>query len=100
MTTLISIYNSIDTMPLSKMKEKFITTFFNKQEYLITEIQKNQNNTNCKLFIEETKAFLINNEFCFVYIYQSPIERNQLLKKYARKQGSDLNDCSRSAYQQ
>jgi len=87
MTTFISIYNSIDTMPLSKLKEKYIATFFDKQEYLISEIQKNQNNASCKLFIEEAKAFLINNEFCFVYMYQNPIERNQLLKMYERKQG-------------
>jgi len=99
MTPSISIYNSIDTMPLSKLKEKYMATFFDQQQYLITEITKNQNNMNSKLFIEETKAFLICNEFCFVYIYQNPVERNQLLEKYVRKQGSDLNDCSRSAYQ-
>jgi len=86
MTTSISIYDSIDTMPLSKLKEKYIATFFDKQEYLITEIQKNQNNASCKLFIEEAKAFLICNEFCFVYIYQNSTEKNQLLTMYERKQ--------------
>lgn len=89
MTASFSIYNSIDNMPLSKLKGKYIATFFDKQEYLIIEINKNQSNTGCKLFIEETKAFLINNEFCFVYIYQNPIERNQLLKMYERKQAGD-----------
>jgi len=86
MTTSISIYNSIDTMPLSKLKEKYIATFFDKQQYLIAEIEKNQNNMSSKLFIEETKAFLICSEFCFVYIYQNPIEKNQLLTMYERKQ--------------
>jgi hypothetical protein len=96
MTTSFSIYNSIDNMPLSKLKEKYIATFFDKQEYLLTEIKKNQSNTNSKLFIEETKAFLINNEFCFVYIYQNPIERNQLLEMYVRKQAGEGNDKHRT----
>jgi len=89
MTTYFSIYNSIDNIPLSKLKEKYITTFFDKQEYLTKEIKKNQNNTNCKLFIEETKAFLINNEFCFIYIYKSLIEKDQLLEAYERKQAGE-----------
>ncbi|MDD3976055.1 MAG: hypothetical protein WC996_02250 [Peptostreptococcales bacterium] len=81
----LSYYNTKDTVPLSKLKERYITTFVDNLKDFEEEIIQNYNNSNTKLFIENDKAFLIINEFCFIIIYYT--------KKIKEKIVQCVNGC-------
>lgn len=76
----LSFYNTKDTVPLSKLKERYITTFVDNLKDFEEEIIQNYNKSNTKLFIENEKAFLIINEFCFIIIYYTKEIKDKILQ--------------------
>jgi hypothetical protein len=76
----LSYYNTKDTVPLSKLKERYITTFVDNLKDFEDEIIQNYNNANTKLFIENEKTFLINNEFCFIILYDNKEIKQEIIE--------------------
>lgn len=85
----LSYYNTKDTVPLSKLKERYITTFVDNLKDFEKEIILNYNNSSAKLFIENDKAFLIINEFCFLIIYYNKEIKEKIIQCV---NGCDRND--------
>jgi hypothetical protein len=85
--TKIEVYKTEDTVPISKLKSQYITTFFsNLKEFKQTILNKLEI-PNTKLFLEPSKGFLIENEvYCFIYLYNSVIIQNELYNLVKQKE--------------
>jgi len=85
----LKYYFTKDIVPLSKLKQNYVTNFIETVEEFETEVFNNINNPEARLFLEEEKLFIITNGFCFILLNTNTEIRQKIYKKLQESKGGE-----------
>jgi len=81
----ISFYEQEDKIPISKLKNKYITLFFDDIQEMGIEVKQNIHEYQSKLIIDPEKATLItNNDFCFIRVFEPNSNERQFISQFVK----------------